>query len=90
MHRARRSTCSGTMSSTAASSRTRVGITSPLRASRSAAVRSVSQHAPLEHGHRDGPDALPVPVPRRHQDRRVPDGTPPQGTSAPTRQPLHR
>ena len=40
--------------------------------------------------HRDGPEPLPGAVPRRHHDRRLPDGASAQGAPPTTRQPLHR
>ena len=58
---------------------------------RSAApVRGVPAHAAVElrHGHR--PEPLPGAVPRRDQDRRLPDGAAAQGAPSAARQPLHR
>ena len=57
---------------------------------RPAPVRGLSPHAALELRHRHRPEPVPVAVPRRHQDRRLPDGAAAQGAASPARQPVHR
>ena len=53
-------------------------------------LQRVPAHPALElrYGHR--PEPLPVAVPGRHQDRRLPDGAVAQGASPRPREPVHR
>ena len=60
------------------------------RLRRAAPVRGLSEHAAVELRHRDRPEPVPVAVPRRNQDRRLPDGAAAQGAAAAAREPVHR
>ena len=55
-----------------------------------APLRRIPAHAALElrDGHRS--ESVPVAIPRRHQDRRLPDGAVAQGVAPASRQPVHR
>ena len=50
----------------------------------------LSAYPPLELRHRHRSAALPVAVPRRHPDRRLPARAAAQGAAAAARQPVHR
>ena len=55
-----------------------------------APLQRFSAHSALELRHRHRPEPLPVAVPGRHQDRRLPDGAVAQGASSRPGEPVHR
>ena len=60
------------------------------RIRRPGAVRRVSQHGSVGSDDGDRPEPVPVTVPGRHLDRRLPDGAAAQGAADAARRVVHR